>query len=86
MSAPKFSLITDKAFRFIIASGIGGGIMWKVSSMMGSDHYDHQMLGNGDKAPEKAKEAERLLRRHSTHQNAHFGGEHQESKDLKAAL
>jgi len=58
-----------------------------LSVYSGGDHYDHQMLGNGEKAPEKAKEAERLLRRHSTHSNIkQLGGEHHpEATSLKAA-
>jgi len=84
---PAYSVLTDSAFKFVVGFGLAGGAVWKISSMMGGNHYDHEMLGNGSKAPEKAQEAERLLRRHSTQTNIKtMGGEHHpEAAALKAA-
>jgi hypothetical protein len=64
---PQFSLLTDTATRFVLGFGLVGGGVWKFFNMTGGENYDHKMLGDGEHAPPKAKEAEKLLRRHSTH-------------------
>ena len=56
---PAFSILTESAFKFVVGFGLAGGAV----------HHDHQMMGNGANAPEKAQEAERLLRRFSTNTN-----------------
>jgi hypothetical protein len=55
-----FAVILNPTVKFIFAAGAAGGILWKLSNIMGSNnHYDHEMLGDGAKAPAAAKEAER---------------------------
>ena len=83
--APGFALFTDSAFRFVMGFGLAGGAVWKLMNMSGSDNYDHKMLGDGELAPEKAKEAERLFRRHSTHTHKATGELHPQASINKAA-
>lgn len=66
---PAFSIFTESAFKFVVGFGLAGGAVWKGMSMIGGEHHDHQMMGNGVNAPAKAQEAERLVRRFSTNTN-----------------
>ena len=66
------AVILNPTVKFIFAAGAAGGIMWKISNLMGSNnHYDHEMLGDGAKAPAAAKEAERCASRAATHLPVH---------------
>ena len=83
---PSHAALTDTVFKFVMGLGLAGGAVWKFCSISGSDHYDHKMLGSGEHAPEKAKEADRLIRRHSASTNVHSKELHPEAAASKAAL
>jgi len=84
---PAYSILTDSMAKFVLGFGLGGVAVWKMSSLVGGNNHDHEMMGNGSKAPEQAQRAEALLRRHSTHTNIkQLGGEsHPEAVALKQA-
>ena len=79
--APKHSLFVDNAFRFVVGFGLAGGAVWKVWSLTGADHHDHEALERSA----NAKELERLVRRHSSNVNSKTGSLHQEAETLKQA-
>jgi len=84
---PNHAVFLDTAFKFVVGAGLGAGVLWKIGSMLGHNEYhDLKNLGDGANAPKQAQEAERLLRRHSTHTNIKTmgGAEHPESKALKS--
>jgi len=85
MPAPNHAIFVDSAFKFVVGAGLGAGLLWKVSSMLGGTHHDIEKLGNGAQAPAQAQEAERLFRRHSTHANIKTmnGAQHPEAVALK---
>lgn len=59
MPAPNHAIFVDSAFKFVVGAGLGAGLLWKVSSMLGGTHHDIEKLGNGAQAPAQAQEAER---------------------------
>ena len=78
---PNHSLFVDNAFRFVVGFGLGGGLIWKMWSVTGGDHHDHEALVRTD----NAKELDRLVKRHSSSVNVKTGSLHPEAENQKVA-
>ena len=49
---PNHSIFVDNAFKFVVGLGLGGGAVWKMWSMTGADHHDHEALIRTENAKE----------------------------------
>ena len=49
---PNHSIFVDNAFKFVFGLGLAGGGVWKMWSMTGADHHDHEALIRSENAKE----------------------------------